>query len=269
MSVVKPSSSPSRAARFAVSALAAIVLLALWEGIVRWFHVPPFVMPGPIAILRSLVTDWPILSRGLWVTLEVTGLALILAVVLGVLLSLVVTQSPWIEASLYPYMVAMQVTPIIAIAPLIILWVDNLKAGLIACAWLIAFFPIVSNTTAGLKSADRGLEDLLHLYGASRWQMFRYVRMPGAIPYFLAGLRISGGLALVGAVAAEFVAGTGGQGGGLAFRILEAGYTMNIPRMFAALSLISLAGLAIHITLSWVSELCLRRWHESALPKQR
>jgi NitT/TauT family transport system permease protein len=255
--------------RAALPAAVALLALALWEGVVRAFHVPAFVVPGPLAIGHALASDWPLLSRALWVTLEVTALALLTAVVLGVLLAVIMSQSAWLERTLFPVMVLMQVTPIIAIAPLIILWVSNLKVGLLICAWLIAFFPIVSNTTMGLKSADRGLEDLLSLYGASWWQRFRYMRMPSAVPYFLAGLRISGGLALVGAVAAEFVAGTGGQGSGLAFRILEAGYTMNIPRMFAALALISATGLAIHVTLSFLSHLCLRRWHESALGRER
>jgi NitT/TauT family transport system permease protein len=264
-----PGKAGGRSARIALSAGAALAVLALWECIVRVFHVPPFVMPGPLAIGRALVSDWGVLSRALWITVQVTGLALGTAVVMGVLLAVVMSQSEWLETTMFPYMVVMQVTPIIAIAPLIILWINNLKAGLLICAWLIAFFPIVSNTTMGLKSADRGLEDLFKLYGASRWQTFRYMRMPGAVPYFLAGLRISGGLALVGAVAAEFVAGTGGQGSGLAFRILEAGYTMNIPRMFAALALISATGLAIHVVLAYLSHLCLRRWHESALGRDR
>jgi NitT/TauT family transport system permease protein len=252
----------------APSVIAALVVLTLWEGVIRLFHVPPFVMPGPLTIGHTLVSDWPLLSRALLVTLEVTGLALLTAVVLGVALAVTVSQSEWLERALFPFMVVMQVTPIIAIAPLIILWISNLKVGLLICAWLIAFFPIVSNTAMGLKSADRGLEDLLSLYGASWWERFRYMRMPSAVPCFLAGLRISGGLALVGAVAAEFVAGTGGQGSGLAFRILEAGYAMNIPRMFAALALISATGLVIHVALSFLSHVCLRRWHESALKRE-
>jgi NitT/TauT family transport system permease protein len=258
-----------RPAHAAVSAAVAVAALAAWEGLVRLFHVPAFVVPGPFAIGHALVVDWPLLSRALWTTLKVTELALVTAVVLGVLIAVVMSQSEWLERTVFPFMVILQVTPIIAIAPLIILWINNLTIGLLICAWLIAFFPIVSNTALGLKSADRGLEDLFSLYGASRWQTFRFMRMPAAVPYFLAGLRISGGLALVGAVAAEFVAGTGGQGSGLAFRILEAGYTMNIPRMFAALALISTTGLVIHVVLSFLSHLCLRRWHESALGRER
>jgi NitT/TauT family transport system permease protein len=246
-----------------------IISLLIWELVIGYFQVPPYVMPGPVAIFHSMVSDWNMLAHGLWVTLQVTVMALLAAVVLGVLLAGLMTQSKWLEMSFFPYMIIMQVTPIIAVAPLVILWVNNLKVGLLICAWLIAFFPIVANTITGLKSVDHNLESLFRLYGASRIQTFWYLGIPSAMPYFLAGLRISGGLALVGAVAAEFVAGSGGQGSGLAFRILEAGYSMNIPRMFAALSLISVAGLAIHLILTYVSHLCLYRWHESAVKREQ
>ena len=253
-----------------VAAPVGIVLLSLfiWESIVRLFHIEPYILPGPIAVGKDLLTDWGLLSHALWITLQVTGMALLAAVVFGVLLALVMSQSPWLELVLSPYMVIMQVTPVNAIAPLIILWVDNLKVGLWICAWLIAFFPIVSNTLLGLKSTDRHLEDLFKLYGASRWQTLWELRFPAALPYFLAGLRISGGLSLIGAITAEFVAGTGGQGAGLAFQILQSGYQMNMPRLFAALVLISVAGLAIYLALTFVSHLALRRWHESALKRE-
>jgi NitT/TauT family transport system permease protein len=177
------------------------------------------------------------------------------------------SRSRWIEASLLPYAVILQVTPIVAIAPLIIIWADDVFLSLLICAWIVAFFPIVSNTTLGLNSTDRGLDDLFRLYKATPGQRLRYLQIPTALPYFMAGLRISGGLALIGAVVAEFVAGTGGSETGLAFRILEAGYRLQIPRMFAALVLLSLAGIAIYVVLDRLSHLVLRRWHESALPK--
>jgi NitT/TauT family transport system permease protein len=255
-------------ARLLVPLLMIALTLAAWEASVRIFHVQPYILPGPIAISGSLTADWGLLSHALVVTLRVTGLALIGAVVLGVLLALVMAQSPWLERMFFPYMIIMQVTPIIAIAPLINIWVNNLTLGLVMCAWLVAFFPIVANTTTGLKSTDRQLEDLFALYGASRWQTLWQLRLPSAMPYFLAGLRISGGLALIGAIAAEFVAGTGGQGSGLAFQVLQAGYQMNMPRLFAALILISIAGLSIYLALAYVSHLALRRWHESALKRE-
>jgi len=244
------------------------VILGLWELAVRQAGIPPYILPGPWLILRTLVADWGTLSDSLWITLEITGLALLSAVVVGGLLSILFTQSKWIELSLFPYAVILQVTPIVAIAPLIIIWVDNTLASLLICAWIVAFFPILSNTILGLNSADHNLVDLFQLYGASRWQVLRYLRLPAALPYFLAGLRISGGLALIGAVVAEFVAGSGGTASGLAFRILEAGYQLKIPRMFAALVLVSLSGIVIFLILSLVSHLLLRRWHESAVARE-
>jgi len=244
------------------------IILGLWELAVRQAGIPPYILPGPWLILRTLVADWGTLSDSLWITLEITGLALLSAVVVGGLLSILFTQSKWIELSLFPYAVILQVTPIVAIAPLIIIWVDNTLASLLICAWIVAFFPILSNTILGLNSADHNLVDLFQLYGASRWQVLRYLRLPAALPYFLAGLRISGGLALIGAVVAEFVAGSGGTASGLAFRILEAGYQLKIPRMFAALVLVSLSGIVIFLILSLVSHLLLRRWHESAVARE-
>jgi NitT/TauT family transport system permease protein len=173
-----------------------------------------------------------------------------------------------LEISFFPYAVILQVTPIVSIAPLIIIWVNDTFASLLICAWIVAFFPIVANTTLGLNSADRNLAALFQLYGASRWQALRFLRLPSALPLFLAGVRISGGLALIGAVVAEFVAGTGGSATGLASRILEAGYRLEIPRLFAALFLLSLTGILIFAALSWLSNALLKRWHESALPEE-
>ena len=246
-----------------------IVILGLWELAVRQAGIPPYILPGPWLILRTLIADWGTLSDSLWITLEITGLALLSAVVVGGLLSILFTQSKWLELSLFPYAVILQVTPIVAIAPLIIIWVDNTLASLLICAWIVAFFPILSNTILGLNSADHNLVDLFQLYSASRWQVLRYLRLPAALPYFLAGLRISGGLALIGAVVAEFVAGTGGSASGLAWRILESGYQLKIPRMFAALALISATGISIFLLLTLLSHLLLRHWHESALTVER
>jgi len=245
-----------------------LLALGLWEFVVRHAGIPAYILPGPWLILRTLVADWGTLSGSLWITLEITGLALVAAVLLGGLLSILFTQSKWLELSLFPYAIILQVTPIVAIAPLIIIWVDNTLLSLLICAWIVAFFPILSNTILGLNSADHNLISLFQLYGASRWQMLRYLRLPAALPYFLGGLRISGGLALIGAVVAEFVAGSGGTASGLAFRILEAGYQLKIPRMFAALVLVSASGIVIFLVLSLISHLLLRGWHESAVQRE-
>jgi NitT/TauT family transport system permease protein len=242
--------------------------LILWEVVVRAENVPPYILPGPLAIAASLWTDGPSLLGSLLVTLRVTLAALAAAAVFGGAIALLFSLSRILELSLFPYAVILQVTPIVAIAPLIIIWVREPFLALLVCAWIVAFFPIVANTTVGLNSADRNLLALFRLYGASRGQVLRYLKLPTALPYFLAGLRISGGLALIGAVVAEFVAGTGGAETGLAFRILEAGYRLAIPRLFAALFLLSLTGIVIYLVLDGMSRVLLRHWHESALEEE-
>jgi len=244
------------------------LILVLWEQAVRLLAIPPYILPGPLLITRTLVDDWALLAPSLWVTLGITLEALAAAVAIGGLLAILFSLSRWVELSLFPYAIILQVTPIVAIAPLIIIWANNVDLSLLICAWLVAFFPILSNTILGLRSVDRNLLSLFELYGAGRWRTLLHLRLPAALPYFLGGLRISGGLALIGAVVAEFVAGTGGNASGLAWRILEAGYQLKVPRMFAALVLISASGIAIFLALTLLSHLLLRRWHESALAAQ-
>jgi len=242
-----------------------LLILGAWEGGVRVLAVKQYLVPGPVAIMRTLADDWQTLAASWWITMSIAIAALAAAVVLGVLLAVLFSASKWVERSFSPYAVILQVTPIVAIAPLIIVWVNDIKLSLLICAWIVAFFPVLSNTTLGLNSADRNLVDLFRLYRANGLQRLFYLRLPSAMPYFLAGLKISGGLSLIGAVVAEFVAGTGGEESGLAWRILESGYQLKVPRMFAALALISLSGIAIYLALSLLSHLCLRRWHESEL----
>jgi NitT/TauT family transport system permease protein len=251
--------------RIAAPLVVGVVLLALWEIVVRINGVPRYVLPSPLEITVSLWTDGSSLLGSLLVTLRVTLAALAAATVLGGGIAVLFSLSRILEVSFFPYAVMLQVTPIVAIAPLIIIWVREPFLALLVCAWIVAFFPIVANTTVGLNSADRNLLALFRLYGASRGQTLRYLKLPTALPYFLTGLRISGGLALIGAVVAEFVAGTGGAETGLAFRILEAGYRLAIPRLFAALFLLSLTGIVIYLVLDLLSRLLLRHWHESAI----
>lgn len=242
--------------------------LALWQATVVLKGIPSYVLPGPWLIAQTVVSDWGTLSGSLLVTLKITLAALVAAVVVGVALAILFAQSRWMERALFPYAVVLQVTPVVAIAPLIIIWADDVNLSLLICAWIVAFFPILSNTILGLNSADHNLVALFQLYRAGRWQTMRYLRLPAALPYFLGGLKISGGLALIGAVVAEFVAGTGGSASGLAYRILESGFQLRIPRMFAALFLISASGVAIFLVTSWIAHMLLRRWHESAMRRE-
>lgn len=241
----------------------------LWDRICVWNGIPQYILPRPHVVLQTLFTDAGLLFGSLMTTLKITFLSLLLAVAGGVGLAVLFAQSKWVEMSFFPFAIVLQVTPIVAIFPLINIYVDNQTAKLLLCAWIVAFFPILSNTTLGLNSVDRNLRDLFKLNGATRWQELWHLRLPAAMPYFLGGLKIAGGLSLIGAVVAEFVAGSSGQSSGLASRIIEAGYRLNAPRLFAALILISFTGIVIFLVLSLVSHLILRRWHESALKQER
>jgi NitT/TauT family transport system permease protein len=226
-------------------------------------QLPPYLVPSPILMLQTLVTDWQTLGGALLFTLKITVLSFAVAVVIGVLVYFLFVQSRAIETALFPYAVLLQVTPIVAVAPLIIIWVKNPTASLVICAALVALFPIISNTTLGLRSVEPDLQSYFKLNRATRLQTLLRLRIPSALPCFFGGLRISSGLALIGAVVAEFVAGTGGTGAGLAYQILQAGFQLNIPRMFAALLLISLTGVALFVLMAWLTRLALGGWHAS------
>jgi NitT/TauT family transport system permease protein len=257
-----------RVLRIALPVIVLALGIALWEALVRIENIPPYVLPSPSLILRTLVSDWDLLFRSLVVTLATTFEGFLLAAFGGVGLAVLFNQSRLVEYSLYPYAVILQVTPIIAVAPLLLIYLPQ-PLAVLACAWIVAFFPVLANTTLGLNSVDRNLADLFALYGASRGQVLWNLKLPAALPYILGGLRIAGGLSLIGAVVAEIAAGSAGAGSGLAYRIAESGYRLNIPRMFAALLLLSLAGIVIFYLLSLINYLALRRWHESALGQER
>jgi NitT/TauT family transport system permease protein len=239
----------------------------LWELVVRVYDIPPYVLPGPWLVLSTLVSDWSVLSASLLVTLTTTLEGFLLAVIGGVGLAVLFNQSRLIEYSLYPYAVILQVTPIVAIAPLLLIYLPQ-QAAVLACAWIVAFFPVLANTTLGLNSVDHNLVDLFRLYGATRSQVLWELKLKAALPYILGGLKIAGGLSLIGAVVAEIAAGSAGAGSGLAYRIVESGYRLNIPRMFAALFLLSVSGIVIFFALALLSHLMLRRWHESAIVRE-
>jgi NitT/TauT family transport system permease protein len=248
-----------------------VILLGLgiliWELVVHLKGIPPYVLPAPSLVFATLVSDWPILSGSLAVTLITTLEGFVLALIGGIGLALLFNLSRLVEYSLYPYAVILQVTPVVAIAPLLLIYLPQ-QAAVLACAWIVAFFPVLANTTLGLNSVDHNLVDLFRLYGASQTQVLWRLKLPSALPYILGGLKIAGGLSLIGAVVAEIAAGAAGAGSGLAYRISESGYRLNIPRMFAALVLLSVAGILIYFALSFLSHLLLRRWHESAVSRE-
>ncbi len=252
-----------RVQRIVYPALVGVALIAIWQGLVTSMDLPPYLVPSPWLMLKTLFIDWAPLGSALLVTLKITLLAFAAATLAGVLISFLFVQSRLIETALFPYAVLLQVTPIVAVAPLIIIWIKDPMASMVVCASLVALFPIISNTTLGLRSIDPDLQSYFRMNRATRWQTLVRLRIPSALPYFFGGLRISSGLALIGAVVAEFVAGTGGTGAGLAYQILQAGFRLNIPRMFAALLLISLTGVALFAAMAWLTTRALGSWHAS------
>jgi len=244
------------------------LLVGIWQAIVVIYDTPHYILPGPALVVKAFFEDWGTLAPALWVTTKITFISLGLALVGGVGLAVIMIQSRWIETALYPITVILQVTPIVAIAPLILIYTPTTQVALLICAFLVAFFPILSNMAQGLKSVDHNLLNLFELYGASRWQTLIHLKMPAALPYFMTGLRIGGGLALIAAVVAEFAAGSAGAGSGLAFRLLESQYRLNIPRLFAALFMLACLGVAIFALTSFIAWLFLHRWHESSLKRE-
>ena len=257
-----------RALRIGLPVAMLAIAVLVWHLVVQTFALPPYVLPGPGLVATTLIADGNLLWNSLLVTLLTTFEGFLLAAVGGIGLAIMFNQSRLVEYSFYPYAVILQVTPIVAIAPLLLIYLPQPLAVLV-CAWIVAFFPVLANTTLGLSSVDHNLLALFDLYKASRWQVLWNLKLPSALPQILAGLRIAGGLSLIGAVVAEIAAGSAGAGSGLAYRIAESGYRLNIPRMFAALILLSLAGVAIFYALSAMSYLVLRRWHESAIARER
>ena len=253
-----------RALRIALPVIVLVFGVLLWGLVVWLFAIPPFVLPGPGLVLATLIADAGLLLNSLLVTLLTTFEGFLLAAAGGIGLAILFNQSRLVEYSLYPYAVILQVTPVVAIAPLLLIYLPQ-PLAVLACAWIVAFFPVLANTTLGLNSVDHNLLALFQLYKATRWQVLWNLKLPSALPQMLAGLRIAGGLSLIGAVVAEIAAGSAGAGSGLAYRIAESGYRLNIPRMFAALLLLALAGVAIFFVLSALSYFALRRWHESAI----
>jgi NitT/TauT family transport system permease protein len=253
----------SRYVRAGLPLLVALFLLAAWQVLCEAYAVPIYLFPKPSDIAASFKSEWPELFRALGATMKVTLIGFALATLIGISVSVLFVQSRLIELALFPYAVLLQVTPIAAVAPLIVILVKNTTGALIVVSTIIALFPIISNTTLGLRSVDPGLVKLFRARKASRWQVLWRLRVPSSLPYVLAGLRISIGLALIGAVVGEFVAGTGGRSSGLAYQILQSGLQLDIPLMFAALALISVAGITMFMAMVVLTRLALQHWHES------
>ena len=245
------------------SFLVILGLFVLWEVLFHALNLKWYLLPPPSMILGSIQSDFASLMGSLWITIKVTLIALMASVIISLCLAIVFYFSKFIERSMMPVTVVLQVTPIIAIAPLVSIWVDSSQMATLICAFLVAFFPLLTNTIAGLKSTEKNHLDLMKLYRANKYQLLRYVVLPNALPYFLSGLKISTGLALIGAIVGEFVIGPISGHSGLAYRIIEAGYQLEIPKMFASVVLISITGILLFNLTRVISYLLLKKWHSS------
>lgn len=261
--MIKPLLQNPAIQRIAAPLSLGLLLLLVWQLSFQQMNIPVYIVPKPSDIAMSMINQSGLLFGSLWVTLKITMLAFACAVIIGTLVAFVFVQSRVLEACFMPYAILFQVTPIVAIAPLVIIWIQNTTLALVVCAMLVAIFPILTNTTLGLRSVNKGLLNLFQINRASRWQILMRLCVPNALPYFFGGLRISCGLALIGAVVSEFVAGAGGTSAGLAYQILQAGFQLDLPLMFAALFLITCTGLGLFVAMSLLSRIFLNKWHES------
>jgi len=239
------------------------LFLVVWELLIHVFDIKWYLLPPPTMIIGSIYSNFFSLMSSLAITLKVTLTALAMSVIISLCVAIIFYFSRIIEKTMMPITVVLQVTPIIAIAPLISIWVDNSEIATLICAFLVAFFPLLTNTITGLKSTEKNHLDLMKLYRANKIQLLRYVVLPNALPYFLSGLKISTGLALIGAIVGEFVIGPISGHSGLAYRIIESGYQLEIPKMFASVVLISITGILLFNSTRLISYFLLKKWHSS------
>jgi NitT/TauT family transport system permease protein len=237
------------------------VLLGAWQAACVLLNVPSYFLPTPTAIAGALVTNAGSLFASAWTTLSTALAAFAIVGVIANLAALGASTGAVIEAGFRPLAVMLQVTPIMALAPLFTVWagVENPGRAVIALACVAAFFPIYSGALAGLRSADPELERLFDLYGATRWQRMTRLRIPSAIPLAMEGYKVGLGLALVGAVVGEMMAGGGGSEG-LAWRILEASHRMEMDRSFAAVAALGLIAGALHVGYQLAERRALAWW---------
>ena len=238
-----------------------LLLICAWELTVSFQNIPKYILPAPTDILDSLLINYSDLLRSTFITFRITLFAFIIASFLAIFIAILFSQSKIIELSLYPIAVIFQVTPVVAIAPLILIWVglDNAEFAILILAVIVAFFPVLANTNLGIRSVEKNLSELFSLYEANRLQRLFKLQLPYALPFILTGMKTSIGLALIGSVVAEFVAGSG-TSTGLAWRIIEAGNRLDVPKLFAALILLVILGIILFLIMSLLEKILLKRW---------
>jgi len=249
--------------------LALAIFLSLWQFIPALLDIKPFILPKPTDVVAAAVEDWHLLWPATQITIFESVIGFVLSAIVGIGISVLLASSRVLEISLYPYAVILQTIPIVAIAPIIVIWFGSGFNSIVIISFLIGFFPIVSNTLMGLNSVDKNMSDLFKLYNANKWQTMFKLRIPAAMPFILSGLKISCTLAIIGSITGEYIAGIGGGKGGLGYAITVAAVQLKTPYLFACAITGALFGIVFYLLVSMVSRLILKSWHESAMKVER
>ena len=249
--------------------VAFVIFISLWQAIPTILEIKSFILPKPTDVVAAAIKDWHLLWPAMQITIVEAVIGFSLSAVIGIGVSILLASSRIIEISLYPYAVILQTIPVIAIAPIVVIWFGSGFNSIVIISFLIGFFPIVSNTLMGLNSVDKNMVDLFQLYNASKWQTMWKLRIPAAMPYIMSGLKISCTLSIIGAITGEYIAGIGGGKGGLGYAITVAAVQLKTPYLFACAIAGALFGIVFYLIVSFISRLVLSSWHESAIKVEK
>jgi NitT/TauT family transport system permease protein len=242
--------------------------IGLWQLVIVAFGVPGYMLPSPATMATTITDEFGTFGEPAWVTLRESVMGFVIAAVVGVLSALVMARWRLMERSLYPYLILLQTIPIVAVAPLFVVWLGPGIATNTLVAAMIALFPVAANTLQGLKSIDRNLVQLYTMAGAPPRVQLLFLRLPGALPSILTGLRVAAGASVIGAIVGEFVAGVGGGAGGLGYVITESAVQLRTPQLFLAVIGASIVSLLLFAVVVLVEKYLLGKWHESALSSE-
>ncbi len=249
--------------------LALIIFLSLWQFVPIMLDIKPFILPKPTDVVEAAIDNWHLLWPAMQVTIFESVIGFLLSAVVGIGISILLASSRVLEISLYPYAVILQTIPVVAIAPIVVIWFGSGFNSIVIISFLIGFFPVVSNTLMGLNSVDKNMGDLFKLYNASKWQTMFKLRIPAAMPFIMSGLKISCTLAIIGSITGEYIAGIGGGKGGLGYAITVAAVQLKTPYLFACAISGALFGIVFYLLVSYLSRLVLKSWHESAMKVEK
>ncbi|PRO66429.1 ABC transporter permease [Alkalicoccus urumqiensis] len=246
-------------------AAAFLIGILLWQAVVMITGVPPYILPAPTDIAIAAAENAERLQTAVLSTMLSSVVGFIASVVLGIGAAVLMASSKMVERSLYPYAIILQTIPVVAIAPIIVIWFGSGLNAIMMIAFIIAFFPMVSNTLIGLNATEKNMKDLFHLYNASRWQVMWKLRFPAALPFIIGGMKISCTLAVIGAIVGEYIAGGSGGSGGLGYAITVAASRLQTPYLFTLGLSASVFGIVFFLTVNYFSSRLLRSWHDSEL----